>query len=212
MVAYSEMYLYDVIRNLGEAFEYAINDCHISPNEFYDLFLVSGIAKQIEIGNPKYLVGMSGVELVLHVFDKVGLEIKYIAPKPNYFPSPQYWAGWSLAYYQWSTNKSFAFINDYIKLEEIIEMYNPLHEASEEKFVDVMDEIIRRKNKSYLQLLRKEQNYSQLKLSEETGVSLRMIQQYEQGVKDINKASASSLYNISKVLGCNIKDLLNDEK
>ena len=35
-----------------------------------------------------------------------------------------------------------------------------------------------------------------------------MIQQYEQKKKDINKASANSLYSLAMVLNCDIEDLM----
>ena len=49
---------------------------------------------------------------------------------------------------------------------------------------------------------------SQAELAKKSGVGLRSIQLYEQRQKDINKASAESLYRISKVLGCAMEDLL----
>ena len=45
-------------------------------------------------------------------------------------------------------------------------------------------------------------------MAKKSGVGLRSIQLYEQRQKDINKASAESLYKISKVLGCAMEDLL----
>ena len=41
--------------------------------------------------------------------------------------------------------------------------------------------------------IRTERGYSQSKLSELSGVNLRMIQHYEQGVKDINSAQAITI-------------------
>ena len=49
---------------------------------------------------------------------------------------------------------------------------------------------------------------TQAELAKRSGVSLRSIQMYEQRNKDINKASAASLYQISRVLGCTIENLL----
>lgn len=56
--------------------------------------------------------------------------------------------------------------------------------------------------------IRTERGYSQSKLSELSGVNLRMIQHYEQGVKDINSAQAITVYNLAQALNCNIEDLL----
>ena len=61
---------------------------------------------------------------------------------------------------------------------------------------------------SNLKHLRSQRGLSQSKLAELSGVSLRMIQYYEQGVKDINLAQANTLYQLAKVLECNMEDLL----
>ena len=45
-------------------------------------------------------------------------------------------------------------------------------------------------------------------LSIKSNVSLRSIQQYEQKVKNINKAATDALFSLSFVLECNIEDLL----
>ena len=46
------------------------------------------------------------------------------------------------------------------------------------------------------------------RVSEKSGVTLRMIQQYEQRAKDINKATASNLFVLAQTLGCKAEDLL----
>lgn len=56
--------------------------------------------------------------------------------------------------------------------------------------------------------IRTERGYSQSKLSELSGVNLRMIQHYEQGVKDINLAQAITIYKLAQALNCNMEDLL----
>lgn len=53
---------------------------------------------------------------------------------------------------------------------------------------------------------------TQAQLAEISGVSVRMIQYYEQGVKDINKASGETLYMLSRALGCKMEDLLELRK
>lgn len=49
---------------------------------------------------------------------------------------------------------------------------------------------------------------SQSQLAEASGVNVRMIQYYEQGVKKINKASGETIYRLSQALGCQMEDLL----
>lgn len=59
-----------------------------------------------------------------------------------------------------------------------------------------------------LKRIREASKMSQSKLSEISGVSIRMIQHYEQGVKDINKAQAITVYKLAEALGCNMSDLI----
>lgn len=61
---------------------------------------------------------------------------------------------------------------------------------------------------SNLKRIREEKNLTQAKLSEVSGVNLQMIQKYEMGVKDINKAQGITLYKLSQVLDCTIEDIL----
>lgn len=63
-----------------------------------------------------------------------------------------------------------------------------------------------------LKKIRTDKKISRIELSEKSGVNLRMIQYYEQGFKDINKAQGITLYNIAQALGCKIEDLLNLEE
>lgn len=63
---------------------------------------------------------------------------------------------------------------------------------------------------SNLKRIREDQNISQSKLSDMSGVNLQMIQKYEQGVKDINKAQGITLHKIAQALKCNIEELLEE--
>ena len=51
-----------------------------------------------------------------------------------------------------------------------------------------------------LQRIRKERGLTQKALAEQSGVSIRMVQFYEQGLKDINKASAITVYKLACAL------------
>ena len=61
---------------------------------------------------------------------------------------------------------------------------------------------------SNLKNIRTQRGYNQKQLSEISGVNLRMIQHYEQGVKDINLAQATTLYKLAQVLKCGMEELL----
>jgi transcriptional regulator with XRE-family HTH domain len=94
-------------------------------------------------------------------------------------------------------------------MQGIEKLYSTLHEASEEKFVDTVNAIIRNKDlPTRLQTQRKISGYSQRELAQKVGVNLRTLQQYEIRAKDINKAAAVTLLALAKSLGCQIEDLL----
>ena len=59
-----------------------------------------------------------------------------------------------------------------------------------------------------LKRIREERGLTQKELAERSKVSLRMIQYYELGYKDINKAEALTVYTLSKALKCKVADLL----
>ena len=61
---------------------------------------------------------------------------------------------------------------------------------------------------SNLKMIREAVGLSQSKLADKSGVSVRMIQHYEQGVKDINKAQVGTVYKLAKALKVNIEDLI----
>ena len=207
--AYSNEYLDDAMRNLGEALDYAVNSCNMAADAFIELFFVSDLAAQFETGVPKVVSGMSGTELVWEVLRQSGLEIPFPDPQIEYECSAQYWCGWILAYYQWYTGRRFKDIHSYISMEEIEKMYPALHESPEEKFIDAVNKRIKNQNApTNLQTLRKNAGYSQRVLSEKSGVNLRTLQQYELRAKDITKASGRILSALSKTLGCRMEDLL----
>lgn len=207
--AYGESYLDDAMNNLGEAVDYAVHACNVSADDFMSMFVTSGYAKQFESGVAKVVSGLSGSELVLLVLRASGKQIDAPAARLEYDCSPEYWCGYILAYYQWHSAISFKDILKAIPMGELDRMYSALHEASEEKAVDVFDPIMKRKNTvTKLQTIRKNGGLSQKQLADKSGVSLRSIQQYEQRAKDINKAAVDSLLSLAKALGCRVEDLI----
>ena len=207
--AYDDQYLDDAMICLGEAMDYVANICQIEMDRFLELFIGTGYAEQFGAGVPKYVSGLSGTELAMDILTKSGIYNTFPQAKIEYSYSTQYWSGWILAYYQWYTGRSFKEIQKYITMQEIEKLYPTLHEASEKKFVDTVNRIIRKKNPpTRLQVQRKISGYSQRELAEKVGVNLRTLQQYEIRAKDINRAAGSTLFSLAKVLGCRVEDLL----
>ncbi len=207
--AYAETYLADAMQNLGEAMDYAVNACRLDPDLFWGMFIAGGFADLFGAGTAKYVCGLSGTELAMQIIEKAGTRETLPGPTQGYDLTQEYWVGWVLAYYQWHTGCRFADIQSIISIKEIIAMYHPLHEASEDYFVTTLNNIITRAHPAtHLKTIRRAIGYSQKMLSEKSGVSLRMIQQYEQRAKDINKASAAHLSALACALGCHMEDLM----
>lgn len=68
--------------------------------------------------------------------------------------------------------------------------------------------LIANKNNNLAQL-RLKTCLSQNELAVKTNVSLRSIQAYEQGARDINKMQLITAIKLSDVLGCSPKDLIS---
>ena len=210
--AYSELYLDDAMSNLGDMVEFAVCDLKFDPDEFFGWFISSGIASKFEKGNPKYITGMSGYELAEAVLSETN--VSYEKREPSYVESKgrEYWAGWILAYYQWETGKRFEdIVKDGLTLSTVLSMYI-LHEADESKFIDAANAVIARNKvnrKSKLSEIRKVRGFTQQQLSEASGVTLRMVQLYEQRQNDLSKAQAAVVIRLAKVLGCEAEDLLD---
>lgn len=206
--AYSKLYLTDAMRNFGEAFDYACIVEGLTPDQFMELFISSGISSLFEKGNPKY-INMPGVELVFEVFERSGKGIIKGERAALSELTKEYWCGWITAYYQWKSGKSFEFIQRFLSSGKIMEMYYPMHESHENKFVEIADRIINKKNTcSRLKVLRTLAGLTQKKLSEISGVNIRTIQQYENMSKDIRKSRGDILLGLSCALDTSIEELL----
>lgn len=203
MNAYDKIYLEKARTVLGRMLDYAVYDLKYDADRFFELFLSSGYAERFGNGDYTLIAGKSGVELARMVVEKslgelVGVEPKYTANR-----SAEYWAGWALAYYQWSTSLSFGEIITAIPLSEVIGLYSPYHEMDIRQFCDKMTALYKsRMPETNLKRLRKAAGITQNELADQSGVPLRTLQQYEQHQKDINKAQAEYVISLAKVLCC----------
>ena len=205
------------MNNAADTFEsmmyYAVNDCGLNGDMFLHMFITSGFAEQFERGVPNVIAGLSGVDLANRVIQTATDEVSAVTPTDKLdYRTPEFWAGWALAQYQWHSAKSFSSILRAFPFSKIVDRYHPLHEADISKFYYVADDIIAAANpQTNLKRLREAGGLSQSQLAAEAGVSLRSIQMYEQRNKDINKAQAITLAKIARVLGCDIENLLESE-
>ena len=210
--AYDELYLPGAQNILGHAVDFAVMTLAIEPNVFGNALAVSKSAKQFSEGNPRYIAGMNGCELARAVLDDVEVAYRESVDEMYLDKSPEYWAGWALAYYQWFTSRSFMEILRAMSLDDIIRMYPLYHEMDLSHFIEQMDRFMK---EAYPQTRLRERRsncgLSQSELAAEADVPLRQIQLFEQGQRDINKTSAITLYKLSKALHCKMEDLLEPD-
>lgn len=209
MRAYDEDYVTYAQRILGDMLDFAVNTLEFDADEFFTMFQISGMAYQFERGNPSYVAGKTGCELAREVLRESGLgepekpDVMYLDK------SPEYWAGWALAFYQWYTGRTFKRIHRAVSIDTILCMYAALHEADIMKFVSVMDEKLQEYyTDTNLRRLRGFAGMSQEELAERSGIALAEIQLWETGVKDIQKARAGSVWRLARALSCTCEDLL----
>lgn len=152
---------------------------------------------------------MSSIELAKKVIEYAYHEMPDIPATQPTDRTPEYWAGWALADYQWYSCCRFLDIFERIKMSEITDMYNIYHEMDVSHFRETMNSLMAIHFKeTNLRRIRTANSLSQRELSELSGVSLRSIQMYEQRKNNIDKAEGQTLYKLSIALGCQIEDLL----
>ena len=208
--SYAEVYLDDAMRNMGEMTEYAAEVCHISLDLLFHMFIVSGYARRWERGDPAVLCGLSGTELGGRILEECGVVDgnRHLA-LIRYDTEQNYWCGWFVAFYQWKKRISFSQLFMTVREQDLFRLYPALHTASEEKGVEVLDQLQRERSQiTRLQTYRKKLGLSQQELAERSGVNLRTLQEYEVRRKDINRAAAEKLVALADVLLCSPETLL----
>lgn len=207
--AYSDDYLTSAQRILGDMLDFAVNTYDMDIDKFFEMFLVSDVSRQFEIGNPTYVAGKTGCELVKEIIRDSGILMEDYPDEMYLDKSPEYWAGWALAYYQWYYGRTFSKIHRAVSMKEIRRMYEVYHEMDLVHFVERLDELW---NICYpetnLKRIRNLSGLSQRELADLSGVSVRQIQLFEQRQRDINQTRAIDILKLSRVLGCKNEDLL----
>ena len=211
MSAYDESLVTEAKKHLGDAIDYALNDCGLQPDEFSDLFVRSGIAVLFGEGNPAVVSGMSGPELARSVMSYLYGDSEFPERRFTGTPTREYWAGWALAQFQHATGRRFQDIFRVVPLSEVLLMHGAYHEMDILHFIE---EVERRISESHpqtrLQAIRQNRGLSQGQLADLSGVNVRNVQLYEQRVNDINKAQGITLYRLAHVLGCRMESLLEN--
>lgn len=204
--AYSPLYLGKTSRTIGNMLHIAVEEFHINGSDFLQYFIQSKIAEQFENGNPKYIAGKSGLELFLEVMEKTTDKQYDVDDIKIYDRTPAYWIGWMLSHYQWYSSHSFNQILNTIPYNELVSLYNTLHEADIQKSYEVLD-LHFIKNESKLKTIRKQCGLTQEELANKSQVSINTIRAYERKSKDLNKAQFDIVVKLARALRCDVMEL-----
>ena len=203
MNAYNKIYLDDAMQTAGAMMDCAVNTIGCPAEEFFARFLSSGIADRFSRGDVACIAGKSGVELALEVMRRTGSDIATCDGIIS-ISSPEYWAGWTLAYYQWQSALSFKQLSSLgLDLCSVIAMFHPLHEADLSVFCKRANEIVKAYSNPlphWIKRLRKLNGITQKELSEITGVPIRLIRAYEQKTIDTSNAENRTIRNLQRGL------------
>ena len=73
MCAYDKIYLEKARNALGRMLDIAVYYMHYDIDDFFDMFIASGMARRFEKGDVSLIVGRSGAEMTYEVMDKSGV-------------------------------------------------------------------------------------------------------------------------------------------
>ena len=93
----------------------------------------------MERGNPTYVAGKTGPEIVRLVLENARYNVQIPADVMYIDRSPEYWGGWALAYYQWLRNVRFMHILNAVPFSDLLKKYPVFHEMDMAKFIEEMD-------------------------------------------------------------------------
>lgn len=203
MNAYDKMYLEDAMQVAGAMFDCAVNSFSCPAEEFCARFLSSGIAERFSYGDVSIIAGKSGSELAHEVLRLTGSRIARCGGIVS-MSSPEYWAGWALAYYQWKSGLTFKQLSVLgLDMFRVLPMFNPLHEADLSVFCTHADGIVADamgSSPQWIKRLRRLNGFTQERLSEITGVPIRLIRAYEQKAIDPANAESRTVNNLRRGL------------
>lgn len=123
----------------------------------------------------------------------------------------------TIAWQIWTANRETGDLIEQcetvLQAERLIDEYeenDKIDETFVPDFYDIVNENHEHIEENGLKSFREAAGLTQAELSERSDVSVRMIQHYEQGVKDVNKAAADTVRKLAEALHVEIKDLLHD--
>lgn len=210
--AYDEMYIDGAMIRMGDMLEYAVLDLNMDPDSFFKMFLDSSISRKFEIGNVSIVAGKSGPEIALMILDEIDHKEVYTEPTWREDRSDVFWAGWTMAYFQWYENKPFRVIWKDVPIRTLLKMYATYHEADLSKAVESMKRMMHRKESKSIFELRTLRGWTQTQLAEMAGMSISQLQRLEYGERKTDNMTLKSAIALANALGIEPEELLSKDE
>lgn len=137
--AYDGRLIDRAMNNLGDAVHHAVYDCGLAPDEFFGLFIKSGIAAAFGAGDPRYIADISGNRLFSEIRGALNLEAIPSTLRFFFTETPERWAGRVIAYYQWRTSIPFAELSKKLVFSFILTLHAEFKGDEPEKIAEVLD-------------------------------------------------------------------------
>ena len=135
--AYDGIYVAKAQASLGQMLCYAVEDMELGLNEFWGMFLISGIADLFGNGDSRFIAVMFGVEAAYEVMWRLTEELPIEKPSLHMEKDPTYWTGWILSWYQWCTRQHLGIFDAFICRN----LYSPYHEMDPLQFVSATEQL-----------------------------------------------------------------------
>lgn len=83
-------------------------------------------------------------------------------------------------------------------------------ESASALLVRAMEQTLKEEDMNRLKQMREAAGITQAELAKRTGISVRVIQNYEQGARPLNGARAITVKHMADALGCRMEDLIEE--
>ena len=199
----------DAMDALADVFAILIDQLSLDPDLSVSMFLSSGLAHLVETRSTAVVRGMTGAEQAAWLLERCGYGALEEVDVVSAFSNPS-WFGRNVAFCQSKSGISFARIFDSVSYEEITSLRFGREDWDEEQIYGLITQALHESQPaSRLAQKRKSRHMTQMQLASSAGISVRTLQQYEQGSKNFDHAALSTVCSIARVLGCRAEDLLS---
>ena len=194
-------------------FSLCVDALGMSGERAAQLFVGSGMARQIELLNAPMIMGKNELDQLEWMLWRCGIEadldnLDYV------LAGTACWVGEVLFTFHAETGMPFKRILSRVSYDDIEALQLRCVEWDPQATVRelLIPMYVDRADPNPLRTMRLRHGLTQNELAGAAGISLRTLQQYEQGTKDVSRAAAVTVLKLAHVLGCEVEDLVDPKQ